>query len=52
VTPVRIAIADDHRVVARSLQSYLASFADLQRVARSCLHRSTPGRPMSSSSTC
>lgn len=32
MTPVRIAIADDHRVVAKSLQSYLESFADLQVV--------------------
>ncbi len=32
MTPARIAIVDDHRVVARSLQSYLESFADLQVV--------------------
>jgi DNA-binding NarL/FixJ family response regulator len=32
VTPVRIAIVDDHRVVARSLESYLESFTDLQVV--------------------
>jgi DNA-binding NarL/FixJ family response regulator len=32
VTRVRVAVVDDHRVVARSLQSYLESFADLQVV--------------------
>jgi len=32
LTPLRIVIVDDHRVVARSLQSYLESFADLKVV--------------------
>ncbi len=32
MTPVRVAIVDDHCVVARSLQSYLESFTDLQVV--------------------
>ena len=32
MTPLRIVIVDDHRVVARSLQSYLESFADLKVV--------------------
>jgi DNA-binding NarL/FixJ family response regulator len=32
MTPITIAIADDHRVVTRSLQMYLESFADLRIV--------------------
>lgn len=32
MTPIRMAIVDDHRVVSRSLQSYLESFAGLQIV--------------------
>jgi DNA-binding NarL/FixJ family response regulator len=30
VTPIRVVLVDDHRVVARSLQAYLESFADIQ----------------------
>lgn len=32
MTPHRIAIVDDHRVVAHSLKSYLESFPDLRVV--------------------
>lgn len=32
MTTVRVALADDHRVVTRSLQAYLESFPDLQVV--------------------
>jgi DNA-binding NarL/FixJ family response regulator len=32
MTPISIALVDDHRVVARSLQAYLESFSDLQVV--------------------
>ena len=32
MTPIRIALVDDHRVVARSLKAYLESFPDLQVV--------------------
>jgi DNA-binding NarL/FixJ family response regulator len=30
MTPIRVVLVDDHRVVARSLQAYLESFADLE----------------------
>ncbi len=32
MNPIRIVLVDDHRVVARSLQSYLESFPDMQVV--------------------
>src|SRR5512141_1064903 len=32
MTPISIAIVDDHRVVARSLKAYLESFSDLKVV--------------------
>jgi two-component system, NarL family, response regulator LiaR len=32
VRPIRVAIADDHRVVLRSLQAYLESFPEFQVV--------------------
>lgn len=32
MTPIRIVIADDHRVVSQSLKTYLESFADMQVV--------------------
>ena len=32
MNPIRIAIVDDHRVVARSLQSYFESFPEMQVV--------------------
>ena len=32
MTPIRIVIADDHRVVSQSLKAYLESFADLEVV--------------------
>jgi two-component system, NarL family, response regulator LiaR len=32
VIPIRVVLVDDHRVVARSLQSYLESFPDIQVV--------------------
>jgi NarL family two-component system response regulator LiaR len=30
VTPIRVVLVDDHRVVARSLQAYLESFPDIE----------------------
>jgi NarL family two-component system response regulator LiaR len=30
VSPIRVALVDDHRVVARSLQAYLESFPDIE----------------------
>ncbi len=30
MTPIRVVLVDDHRVVARSLQTYLESFPDIQ----------------------